>query len=50
MSTPEFTHSVNGERLYNDWNVEDTMEILQPLVDLAKQQTDGQSMFLLMEA
>ena len=50
MSTPEYTHSANGERLENDWTVEDALTILKPLVELARKQSDGQSMYLLMEA
>lgn len=49
MSTPEFTHSVSGVRLSDGWTVDDALGILKPLVELAKQQTINQSMFLLIE-
>lgn len=50
MSTPEYTHSVSGERLCDDWPVEFAMDILKSLVELARQQAEGQSMYLLLEA
>jgi hypothetical protein len=50
MSTPEHTHSASGKRLYDDWTVDDALAILRPFAELAKQQTVGQSMFLLIEA
>lgn len=50
MSTPEHTHAVSGERLEDDWTVDDALTILKPIVELARKQADGQSMYLLMEA
>jgi hypothetical protein len=50
MSTPEYTHSVSGNRLYNDWAVDDALSILMPIAALAGQQTGDQSMYLLWEA
>lgn len=49
MSTPEFTHSASGRRLNDGWALSDAIEILQPLVDLARQAA-GQRMYLLIEA
>lgn len=49
MSMPEFTHSVNGNRLYDDWAVDDAIELLMPIVDLAKLQEPEQAMYLLIE-
>jgi len=49
MSTPEFTHSINGERLSDDWTVDDALRILESIAELARQHTDGQSMYLLTE-
>lgn len=49
MSTPEHTHSVGGERLHDDWAVDDALHILKPVVELARQQLDGQSMYFLIE-
>ena len=49
MSMPEFTHSVNGNRLYDDWAVDDALELLVPIVDLAKLQSPEQTMYLLIE-
>jgi hypothetical protein len=49
MSTSEHTHSVGGHRLYSDWTVKDALSILMPIVELARQQTGHQSLYLLME-
>lgn len=49
MSTPEHTHSVSGDRIHEDWTVEGAFGILQPIFDLAKQQTGGQAMYMLYE-
>jgi hypothetical protein len=50
MSTPEYTHSVSGERLEDDWTVDDALSGLRPIAELAKQQHNDQSMYLLTEA
>lgn len=50
MSTTEYTHSVDGERLYEDWTTENARFILEPLVTLAKELSSRQSIFLLIEA
>jgi len=44
MSTPDFTHSVDGER------IEDDMGVVRQITDLAKKQENDQSMYLLTEA
>ncbi len=49
MSTPEFTHSVGGERVVDDWTAEEAMSILKPLAELAKQHDNAQSMFVIVE-
>jgi hypothetical protein len=48
MSTPEYTHSVSGERLNDGWTVSEAIEILYLLVELARQGVD-QRMYLLIE-
>lgn len=50
MSTPDYTHSVSGERLCDDWAASEAIAILQPIVRLARQATTGQRMYLLIEA
>lgn len=50
MSTPEFTHSVDGDtRVQDDWTVEDALSILTPLVELAHRAGAGQRLYLLLE-
>jgi hypothetical protein len=49
MSTPEYTHSVSGQKLNDGWTATDAIEILQPLVALARK-GPGQRMYLLIEA
>ena len=49
MSTPEYTHSVTGVKLNDGWAASETMEILSPIVALARQAGVGQRMYLLIE-
>jgi len=50
MSTPEFTHSADGNnRLEDDWSIDDALRVLGPLGNLAKMATPGQSLYLLLE-
>jgi hypothetical protein len=49
MSTPEYTHSVSGEKLSDGWTVSDAMEILKPIVALARKAAGGQELYLLIE-
>ena len=49
MSMPEYTHSVSGKRIYEDWAVEDALALLRPIIELAKRHTEGQGMYLLTE-
>jgi hypothetical protein len=49
MSTPEYTHSVAGERVHDNWTVEDALVLLHPIVDLAKKFTQRQCMYILIE-
>src|SRR5262249_52264060 len=46
MSTPEYTHSVSGVRVNDGWTASDAMEILGPIVALARRAAGGQSMYL----
>jgi hypothetical protein len=50
MSTPEHTHSVTGVKLSEGWRASEALELLQPLVTLAKKATAGQQLYLLTEA
>ncbi|PQO45783.1 hypothetical protein [Blastopirellula marina] len=49
MSTPEFTHSVSGERLYDDWKMEDALGLLAPIAKLVTEGTERHSLYLLNE-
>ncbi|MFN0020898.1 MAG: hypothetical protein ACKVP0_21775 [Pirellulaceae bacterium] len=49
MSSPDFTHSEDGERVEDDWTAEDALSILTPISNLAKEAKSGQSLFLLNE-
>jgi hypothetical protein len=49
MSTPEHTHTVSGQKLYDGWTASEALELLQPLVDLARKASAGQQMYLLTE-
>jgi hypothetical protein len=50
MSTPEHTHSVSGVKLSDGWTTTEALEILRPIVTLARIATAGQRMYLLIEA
>ena len=50
MSRPEYTHSVSGERVCDDWTIQEALEVLQPLAHLAGRSVPGQEMYLLIEA
>ncbi len=50
MSTPEYTHSANGShRLHDDWRVDDALNILQLIGNVAKQAHPGLRLYLLLE-
>lgn len=49
MSTPEYTHSISGNRVQDDWTAEEALELLSRLVNLAHQQSKGDRMYLLNE-
>ena len=49
MSADEFTHSASGQRIQDDWTLEDALSLLAPMAELAKKQQDDQSMYLLTE-
>lgn len=50
MSTPDYTHSVSGERIQDDMTVDEALSVVRPLAQLAKKQQDAQTMYLLTEA
>ena len=50
MSTPDFTHSVSGERIKDDMTLDEALSVVRPIADLAKKQENDQSMYLLTEA
>ncbi|MCE9527313.1 MAG: hypothetical protein K8R36_14800 [Planctomycetales bacterium] len=49
MSTPDYTHSMGGDRIQDDWTVEDALSMMTPIVELARKAKTGQSMYLLLE-
>jgi hypothetical protein len=49
MSTPKHTHTPGGLKISDGWKLVDTLEILSPLVKLARQAAAGQGMYLLIE-
>jgi hypothetical protein len=50
MSMPQYTHSADGScRVQPDWSVDDALNILGPLVELAKEARAGQRLYLLLE-
>lgn len=50
MSKPEHTHSVMGVKISDGWTTSGALEILRPMVALAREATAGQQMYLLTEA
>ena len=49
MSSHEFTHSIAGERIYEDWTIEDALVVINPILELVKKLNQGQRMYLLVE-
>jgi hypothetical protein len=49
MSTPDHTHSVSGEKLYDGLTTSEALDKLQPLVTLACKATGDQQLYLLTE-
>ncbi|TWT29987.1 hypothetical protein [Blastopirellula retiformator] len=49
MSTPDYTHNVDGERLYDDWDPADARRLMTPIVELAVECAAGQSLYLMNE-
>lgn len=49
MSTPDFTHSVSGERIQDNWSVDDALSLLEPIAELVRQAKQDQSLYLLIE-
>jgi hypothetical protein len=50
MSTSDYTHSISGDRIADDWTNADAMSLLRPLAALAKKQSGSQRLYLLTEA
>jgi hypothetical protein len=50
MSTPDYTHSIDGERLTEDWTTEEAMSLMQPITKLVQMQDGRQNLYLLVEA
>lgn len=50
MSTSEFTHSVTGAKLNDGWTRDQALQILIPIVAVARKASPGESMYLLIEA
>jgi len=49
MSGPEYTQNSEGETIADGWEAGDALQILKPLVKLARQAAAGQLMYLLIE-
>jgi hypothetical protein len=49
MSTPDYTHSVTGEKLEDGWSTADALDVLRPLVGLVRQASSEQRLYLLVE-
>jgi len=50
MSTRNYTHSADGStRVQDDWSVDDALNILTPLGELAEKASPGQRLYLLIE-
>lgn len=49
MSQPEYTHSVSGERVNEDWTLDEALSILGPILDLVQEANHGSQMYLLCE-
>ena len=49
MSSPDYTHSVDGEKLYDGWDHEDSFEILKSIASIARSAKDEERLFLLIE-
>lgn len=50
MSTPEYTHSASDKRISENWDAAEAIQILQPLIQLAREAGPDRRMFLLVEA
>jgi hypothetical protein len=49
MSSPEYTHSVSGEKLCEGWTKGEALELLRPIVELGRKASFGQRLYLLIE-
>jgi hypothetical protein len=49
MSTPTYTHSVSGNRVNDDWTLEEAQSILTPIAALARDSIPSQRLYLLSE-
>lgn len=50
ISTPDYTHTMDGVRIIDDWDVDSALSLLEPIAWIARQAISGQTMFLLTEA
>jgi hypothetical protein len=49
MSTPEHTHSIAGDKLSNDWRPEDALALITKILELTRQASADQRLYLLIE-
>ena len=49
MSTPDFPHSVSGERIQDDITLDEALSVVRPIADLATKHDHGQSMYVMNE-
>lgn len=50
MSSPEFTHSANGDRIQDEMTVNEALSVVDPIALIAKQRQNSESLYLLTEA
>jgi hypothetical protein len=50
ISTPDYTHTIGGVRIKDDWDAASALSLLEPIAGLARRAISGQTMFLLTEA
>lgn len=49
MSTSDYTHSVDGDRVSDDWSVDEARGLLEEIVALSRRATSDHAMYLLNE-
>lgn len=50
ISTPDYTHAIDGVRIKDDWDAAFALSLLEPIAGIARRAISGQTMFLLTEA